>query len=83
MSTEATEEICDEIAAVRQAQDSRWGGPGHDDKHSVADFVQWIEDYAGWARMRDSSSDPEATRKALLDVASLAVACIEMLDRRP
>jgi hypothetical protein len=53
--------------------------PSHD---PAAEFIQWIKDYAGWARMMDSMNSTEKTRRRLIQVAALAVAAIESLDRK-
>ncbi len=70
-----------DVAAERKRQDHKWGGPSHDDLHSVAQFVQWIRDYSAWARMMDSMRSPQKTRKRLIQVAALAVAAVESIDR--
>lgn len=71
-----------EVGAERARQDGKWGGAAHDDKHSVAEFVQFIEDYAGWARMMDSLGSPLKARRRLMQVAAMAVAVVESLDRK-
>ena len=62
-----------EVAAERVRQDAKWGGPAHDDQHSMKDFCRFIEDrlYGGCP-----------SREALIEVAALAVASIESIDRR-
>ena len=77
-----TTNILHEVADERKRQDHKWGGPEHDDKHSTAEFVQWIEDYAGWARMKSSMLSHDKARDKLLDVAALAVAAVESIDRK-
>ena len=74
--------VLDEIAAERRRQDGKWGGPAHDDAHSTAEFVQFIEDYAGWARQMASMNSPDKARRRLIQVAALAVAAVESMDRR-
>jgi len=74
--------VLDEIAAERRRQDGKWGGPAHDDEHSTAEFVQFIEDYAGWARQMASMNSPDKARRRLIQVAALAVAAVESMDRR-
>ena len=77
-----TTNILEEIKKERERQDLRWGGPSHDDKYSMRDFIQWIEDYAGWARMMDSIENYDEERRRLIQVAALAVAAVESLDRK-
>lgn len=77
-----TDKIANQILEERRRQDAKWGGADHDDHHTTADFVQLIEDYAGWARtMAGMNSDGKA-RNRLIQVAALAVAAIESIDRR-
>lgn len=71
-----------EVQIERLRQDSKWGGPRHDDQLNIADFVQRIEDYAGWARMMAVCGSPDKARRRLIQVAALAVAAAEMIDRR-
>lgn len=71
-----------DVEAERKRQDQKWGGSAHDDCHSTADFVQLIEDYAGWARVMAGMSNYEKTRNRLVQVAALAVAAVESMDRR-
>lgn len=71
-----------EVALERKRQDNKWGGESHDDSHATAEFIQWIEDYAGWARMMHSMNSPEKARRRLVQVAALAIAAIESMDRK-
>lgn len=70
-----------EIQAERARQDDKWGGPDHDDQHTTAEFVQLIEDYAGWARTMAGMNSHDKARKRLIQVAALAVAAVESIDR--
>lgn len=82
MVSEPGPKILNEVAIERERQDRKWGGPEHDDSHSVSEFVQWIQDYSGWARMMASMRSRDKTRKRLVQVAALAVAAVESLDRK-
>jgi hypothetical protein len=77
-----TEAVVADVVAERERQDGKWGGADHDDTHEITDFVQWIEDYAGWARMMASMGSVGKTRRRLVQVAALAVAAVESMDRR-
>lgn len=70
------------VSMERQRQDEKWGGAEHDDHHTTAEFVQLIEDYAGWARVMAGMNSPEKARNRLIQVAALAVAAVESLDRK-
>lgn len=71
-----------EVRDERDRQDKKWGGPEHDDKHTIAEFVQWIKDYAGWARMMASMLSYDKARKRLIQIAAMAVAAVELIDRK-
>jgi hypothetical protein len=71
-----------EVAAERTRQDAQWGGPAHDDRLSTDDFVRLITDYAGWARVKAREGSPVEARQRLVQVAALALAAVESLDRR-
>lgn len=77
-----TEKILGEVLEERERQDRKWGGPNHDDQHDTATFVQLIEDYAGWARVMAGMSSHDKARQRLIQVAALAVAGVEAIDRR-
>lgn len=64
--------ILDEIVTERARQDAKWGGPAHDDQHTMGDFMRFIQQRTG----------PFPSRKDLIQIAALAVAAIESLDRR-
>lgn len=71
--------IFEEVHKERAAQDLQWGGPMHDDSHSIEDWVGYIIKHASEAthegtRLRDF-------RRSMVRVASLAVAAIEACDR--
>jgi len=70
------------VAAERQRQDEKWGGPAHDDSHATADFVQLIQDYAAWARVMAGMGSPDKARRRLVQAAALAVAAAESIDRQ-
>jgi hypothetical protein len=70
-----------EVAEERMRQDAKWGGAEHDDEHSTAEFVQLIEDYAGWARTMAGMNSPEKAERRLIQVAALALAAVESSRR--
>ena len=67
-----------EIAAERARQDAEHGGPKHDDTHTVQDWA-WFREQR--ERRVDHFVSPVAARLALVEIAALAVAQIEALDR--
>lgn len=70
-----------DVVAERKRQDEKWGGPVHDDQKSPNDFVQHIEDYAGWARVMAGMGSLDKYRRRMVQVAALAGAAIEASDR--
>lgn len=74
--------IYEEIKQRRQYQDAKWGGPAHDDAHTPSDWWSLITAYNRMAFGRGINGLPSAARDKLLDVAALAVAAIEAIDRK-
>lgn len=70
-----------DVIAERANQDTKWG-PEHDNKHPTYEFVELINDYAGWARILDGQGNSDEARKRLIQVAALAVAAVETIDRK-
>lgn len=78
----ASQDPLSEVAAERRRQDARWGGAAHDDAQPMEAFVGLIRDYAAWARVALRAGDHGEARERLIQVAALAVAAAESLDRR-
>jgi hypothetical protein len=72
-------DIFKEIDAERIAQDQRWGGPEHDDKHGSYDWIAFITRNVGLAVTRPW--DAREFRRRMVRVAALAVAAVEWVDR--
>lgn len=77
----STESVIAEVVKERRRQDAKWGGPEHDDKHSPCDWHEMICDYNGWARRMIAMNSPDEARQRLIQVAALAVAAVERIDR--
>ena len=71
-----------DVIKERERQDQKWGGAEHDDCHTVADWAQLIQDFAAWARAMGGMDDYTQARERLMQVAALAVAACEALDRK-
>lgn len=80
-----------EIMAERKRQDEQWGGPSHDDRHTVNDWLSFIlKQVAGAMRFWTSSKqlrDRELFRSGVADrafvkIGALCVAALESIDRR-
>ncbi len=85
MSTDTrahTSFVLGDVQAERNRQDAKWGGPAHDDEHVTEVFVQLIQDYAAWARVMAGMDSMDKARRRLVQVAALAVAAVESIDRK-
>ena len=69
-----------DVRSERRRQDIKHGGPKHDDEHCTAEFAQFIRDRC------DILQKPEdflhLQRKLMVEIAALAVASTESIDRR-
>jgi hypothetical protein len=78
------DKIIEEIVGERKAQDAKWGGPEHDDHHGPDDWIGFINDKltkAEEAAEVDETNPDAIFRRRMLQVAALALASIESLDR--
>lgn len=76
------DDVLQEVKNERIEQDKKWGGPEHDDKHSTGDFVELILDYTTSVTYMSIAKNDGLKRKRLIQVAALAVAAIESIDRK-
>lgn len=82
--------ILEDIAAERIAQDAEWGGPPHDDAHTLDEWLDLIGEHleiaepdwrAGDLQRRISPLVLARYRRQLVIVAALAAAGLEAFDR--
>lgn len=78
----ATESVLREVAAERARQDGKWGGPEADDRWDALDWHEMIADYNGWARRMAAMNSFDKARNRYVQIAALAVAAVEALDRK-
>ena len=71
-----------EVDNERERQNQQWGGDHHDDQHITPEFCAWIDNYSGWASQKSQGGDNVEARKRLIQVAALAVAAVESIDRK-
>ncbi len=71
--------VYDDIKNERAAQDRKWGGSGHDDRHNSHDWIAFIVQHTGKAVRWPF--DIFKFRRQMVRVAALAVAAIEWSDR--
>ncbi len=71
------EQVLKDVKVERIRQDNKWGGPEHDDTHSTWYFIALIRD-----KIRSIRNNPFNTRKFFIQIAALAVAAVERIDRQ-
>lgn len=71
-----------EVDGERDRQDAQWGGAEHDDEHQGSDFVRFVREHTDRARTAINTGALDEFRKQLVEVAALAVAAVESLDRK-
>ena len=71
-----------EVALERKRQNKKWGGPEHDDQHDLLYFIGLIRGYVAWTGTMALMGSWFKARKRLIQVAALAVATVEWIDRR-
>lgn len=82
------EEVLEEVKRERIRQDTLWGKK-FDDTHTQNDWVAFITCYAGKGMRKMPGEEgqqypgPESFRWAMIQVAALALAAVEALDRHP
>ena len=67
-----------DVTAERSRQDLRWGGPTHDDEHDIPDWAGYLTEYI--RKLLLCGADQQ--RHRLVQIAALAVAAAQSLDRR-
>lgn len=78
----STEKVLADVAAERARQDDKWGGPEADDQWDALDWHEMIADYNGWARRMATMNSFDKARNRYVQIAALAVAAVEALDRK-
>ena len=76
--------VYDEILWERARQDTKWGGPMHDNQEPPMAWVDYVTRYASWAGMMALMGGDEGRakyRRLMMQVAALAVAACEAFDR--
>lgn len=68
--------IFEEVGLERMHQDTKWGGPVHDDQHALGDWIDFIDEQQARA------FEPHEGRERLIKIAALAVAAVQSLDRK-
>ena len=71
-------QILQEIRDERERQDQQWGGRTHDDNHSYADWIDYMEHQASLLDLRIGGN----ARERFIKIAALALAAVESIDRK-
>lgn len=79
--------LFDEVHKKREEQDKQHGGPSHDDNHEPWDWGAIILRHAGLGMQETvggtvSLDDILRLRRKMVDVAAIAIAAIESIDRK-
>lgn len=74
--------LFEEVDFERERQDLKWGGAAADDKWNPLDWHEMIADYNAWARRMATMNSPDKARNRYIQIAALAIAAIEALDRK-
>ena len=87
MTDAARSGIYAQVQAERERQDAKWGGPDHDANHTAGDWISFIAEHADKALRAemgpiDGDADLDEYRRRLIEVAALAVAAVEALDKQ-
>ncbi len=78
---DAITDIFAEVAIERAFQDAKSGGPEHDDRHTVSDWAAIIDARVALVERASNFDKSAGARRRLLQVAALAVAAIQSIDR--
>ena len=73
------ESVLYQVIKERHRQDEKWGGPAHDDGHATTHFLNFIQDRVKEAHGQGTTP---AARKNLIEIAALAIAAAESMDRK-
>ena len=82
MSTTTTRTILEQVYNERVRQDEKWQGTFNDDDWTALDWHEMIADYNAWARRMATQQSPDKARRRYIQIAALAVAAVEALDRK-
>lgn len=75
-------EILAQVHNEREAQDDKWGGADHDDRHKPGDWTRFIVRQLGAAEEGIDVHHWDEWRRQMVQVAALAVAALETIDRK-
>jgi hypothetical protein len=73
-----------DIDKRRREQDRQHGGQAHDDRHTPVEWITLLNKFTGRAAAATPllTGNPRVYREALVDLAAVAQAAIESLDRK-
>lgn len=78
-----TKDVLTDVENERLRQIAKWGSPSEtDDIYTPLDWHEMISDYNGWARRMAAMGSVEKARRRYVQIAALAVAAVESLDRQ-
>lgn len=77
-----TRSVLQDVENERIRQDAKWEGVFNDDDWNAFDWHEMIADYNSWARRMMAMRSPDKARNRYVQVAALAVAAVEAIDRK-
>lgn len=82
IDVDRTDRVLQEILSERIRQADQLGFTlDHDAQHATNDWIVLLARYVGMATVGAWEHDPEAYRRRLIQIAAIAVAGVENLDR--
>lgn len=78
----STARVLNDIDVERTRQIDKWTGVYNDDHYTPMDWHEMIADYNSWARRMATMGSDDKARKRYIQIAALAVAAVEAIDRR-
>lgn len=74
-------QVVADILEERVRQEKIWS-EDNDNLQDIRNFTIYIEDYAGWARTKLGMGNKTEARERFVQIAALAMAAVEQLDKR-
>lgn len=71
----------DDIRTEQSRALAQWGGPEHDDQHSLEEWIQCIDRYLVGAKRAQRLGEHERARSCLVKAGGLALSALESFDR--
>lgn len=74
-------ELVGDVFLERARQDAQWGGPAHDDTHTMGDWLNFVNKQAGLTQT-SAVRDEAEMRGRMVKIAALALAALASYERK-